>query len=476
MYQSRGSAKNKYWDFILIDCLVLVTAFLIAYFLRNGFHALSDLQTIRSSYIEMGFIILLLYLVVEFFSGNHKEILQRSYLKEVVAVVRQNTTVIIILVIYLFATKQTSVYSRVIIASFWLLSTVIMYMVRICWKEFKYSKIKKWKSKVNMLLLTDDKNVEETVRRMQQQPYHEIQLVGIAFLGTGANWSEAAVEGVPLLKGENVWKEYCKTNVIDEVFLKVSDRGKGLEDITNYLLSMGIVVHIDINNISSDMPNKIVEEIGGNVVVTTSVKNAASFQVLLKRGMDIAGSLAGLIITGLVCILLGPVIYLQSPGPIFFSQQRVGKNGRIFKIYKFRSMYPNAEEQKKKLLKENKMTGFMFKLDQDPRVIPIGRFMRKMSLDELPQFWNILKGDMSLVGTRPPTLDEYEQYDIRHRIRLSIKPGLTGLWQVSGRSNITDFEDVVALDQKYISEWSLGEDLKILVKTVKVVFAGEGAT
>ena len=191
--------------------------------------------------------------------------------------------------------------------------------------------------------------------------------------------------------------------------------------------------------------------------------------------MDIVGSLVGLLITGIAFIIFAPIIKKQSPGPIFFSQTRVGKNGRQFKIYKFRSMYTDAEERKKELMEQNKMQGLMFKMDDDPRIFPIGKFMRKFSIDELPQFWNVLRGDMSLVGTRPPTLDEFEQYEAHHRARLGNKPGLTGMWQVSGRSKITDFEEVVSLDTAYISNWNLAMDVRILFKTVKVVLLGRGA-
>lgn len=135
----------------------------------------------------------------------------------------------------------------------------------------------------------------------------------------------------------------------------------------------------------------------------------------------------------------------------------------------------DAEERKKELMAQNKMNGLMFKMDDDPRIFPVGRIIRKLSIDEFPQFWNILKGDMSLVGTRPPTVDEFEQYEARHKVRLSIKPGLTGMWQVSGRSDITDFEEVVALDDKYIAEWNLRLDIKILWKTVLVVLGNKGA-
>ena len=195
----------------------------------------------------------------------------------------------------------------------------------------------------------------------------------------------------------------------------------------------------------------------------------------MKRILDICGGLVGVVLTGTIFLFVAPIIYKQSPGPIFFSQWRVGRNGRKFKIYKFRSMYMDAEERKKELMEHNQMDGFMFKMDNDPRIFPFGHFLRNSSLDEFPQFLNVLKGDMSLVGTRPPTVDEYEQYDLHHRRRISIKPGLTGLWQVSGRSDITDFEEVVRLDTEYISDWRLSSDLKILFRTVGVVLARKGS-
>lgn len=200
----------------------------------------------------------------------------------------------------------------------------------------------------------------------------------------------------------------------------------------------------------------------------------------MKRAMDIAGGVVGCLITGLLYLVVAPCIYIKSPGPIFFSQVRVGKNGKKFKLYKFRSMYMDAEKRKKELMEQNRVKGgMMFKIDNDPRIIGgekgIGGIIRKYSIDEFPQFWNVLKGDMSLVGTRPPTVDEWEKYDLRHRVRLATKPGITGMWQVSGRSDITDFEEVVRLDREYIVGWSLGLDVKILVKTVGVVLLRRGA-
>ena len=195
----------------------------------------------------------------------------------------------------------------------------------------------------------------------------------------------------------------------------------------------------------------------------------------VKRLFDILGGIIGMVFTAIIFIFLAPAIKLDSPGPVIFSQTRVGRNGKRFKFYKFRSMYIDAEERKKDLMKQNQVNGLMFKMDDDPRITKVGKFIRKTSLDEFPQFWNVLKGDMSLVGTRPPTEDEFQHYNEYYRKRLSIKPGITGLWQVSGRSDIKDFDEVVKLDIKYIDNWSITEDFRILLKTIAVVFKHKGA-
>ena len=213
-------------------------------------------------------------------------------------------------------------------------------------------------------------------------------------------------------------------------------------------IEMGVVVHVELLKAQETKGYKrFVEKIGRYTVLTTSMNCATAKQIMMKRVLDIAGGLVGCGITLILILIIGPMIYIQSPGPIFFSQTRVGKNGKKFKIYKFRSMYMDAEERKKELLSQNQVKdGKMFKMSWDPRIIGsqkladgkvkkgIGNYIRDRSLDEFPQFFTVLKGDMSLVGTRPPTVDEWNQYDLHHRTRLAIKPGITGRWQVSGRS------------------------------------------
>jgi exopolysaccharide biosynthesis polyprenyl glycosylphosphotransferase len=195
--------------------------------------------------------------------------------------------------------------------------------------------------------------------------------------------------------------------------------------------------------------------------------------LLLKRVIDIAGSLVGMVIMGVAMIFVAPAIKIESKGPVFFKQKRVGKNGRYFYVYKFRSMYIDAEERKKELMAKNEMQGLMFKMKDDPRITKVGKFIRKTSIDELPQFINVLKGDMSLVGTRPPTVAEFQQYEGHHKRRLSMKPGITGMWQAYGRKTVTDFEEIVAMDLDYIDHWNLGLDIKIILRTFIAVFQGD---
>jgi len=194
-----------------------------------------------------------------------------------------------------------------------------------------------------------------------------------------------------------------------------------------------------------------------------------SVRSIIKRLVDITGAIVGLIITGLIFIPIAIAIKSNSKGSIFFHQTRCGWMGSKFQIWKFRSMYPNAEELKKQI--ENQASGAFFKNDNDPRITPIGNFLRRTSLDEFPQFWNVLKGDMSLVGTRPPTPEEVETYQIPEWQRLNVKPGMTGEWQVHGRSQVRNFEDVIKLDLRYQRNWSLRYDMKLIIKTVMIIFS-----
>lgn len=219
-----------------------------------------------------------------------------------------------------------------------------------------------------------------------------------------------------------------------------------------------------------------VDELAGHPVLVFRTGPDASWQALVKSGMDFVGALLLLVLLAVPLLVVALLVWLTSPGPVLFRQQRAGLNGSPFTMLKFRTMVTNAEQLKREIEQLNEMSGPVFKVTNDPRVTPLGRFLRRWSVDELPQLINVLRGDMSLVGPRPLPLDEVRRFDDpAHRRRLSVKPGLTCLWQVSGRNEVRDFKEWVRLDLEYIDNWSLWLDLKILLRTVPAVFTGAGA-
>lgn len=268
-----------------------------------------------------------------------------------------------------------------------------------------------------------------------------------------------------------------KHNIVDEVIFALPKNYVG--EVEQYVLlceKMGITVRMVLNLYDLKLSKTHITTIGTFPILTFHTVSLNTTHVLVKRLMDILGSIIGLIITFFLSLFIIPAIKIDSSGPAIFSQERVGLNGRTFKLYKFRSMTCDADTKKQQLAKLNQIkAGPMFKIKNDPRVTRVGNFLRRTSLDELPQFFNVLKGDMSLVGTRPPTLDEVSKYEDFHRRRISIKPGITGLWQISGRSSITNFDEVVKLDTKYIDEWSIWLDIKIILKTLLIVFKRNNA-
>ena len=195
----------------------------------------------------------------------------------------------------------------------------------------------------------------------------------------------------------------------------------------------------------------------------------------LKRLVDIAGGIIGLSVTAVLFIPITIAIQLDNPGTVLYSQERCGVQGKRFRIWKFRSMVANADALKKDLQAQNQASGHIFKIEDDPRVTRVGKFLRKTSLDEFPQFLNVILGDMSMVGTRPPTIDEVDKYDRHHWQRLAVKPGITGEWQANGRSSVKEFEEIVEMDLAYQQKWSIAYDLQLIFKTIWVVFNKDGA-
>src|SRR5208282_2959091 len=248
-------------------------------------------------------------------------------------------------------------------------------------------------------------------------------------------------------------------------------------DIVEYCETVGLTTRIipDFRIADAKLWERIrVEEFLGRPALTISATSPRIGLLLVKRFIDVIVSALLLILLAPLMLVIAIAVKLGSPGPIFYRWRVMGRDIKPFVSYKYRTMVADADARKEKLGAFNEMKGPAFKMRDDPRITHVGRVLRKYSLDELPQLWSVLKGDMSLVGPRPPGPHEFERFQIWHRRKLSIKPGMTCLWQVSGRNQITDFDDWVALDLRYIDNWSLWLDLKILAKTAVVVVKGSG--
>ena len=471
MYKKENNSWLKHIDFVILYILCLQLAFILAYEIRVA----KGIPYLNPLYENMAFVLMIFQLLVSFFGESFSGVLRRGFLIEMKCMIEHEICVMLLAVLYLFMSQQGVMYSRGAFTIMCTLYFFIAYAARIGWKKVIRSRKFAEGEKRSILIITTDAEAANVVKALRGDSYGTYHLAGVALLDK--NKTGSMIQRVPVVAGADDVTAYIHKNWVDEVFFALPEHVDIPKKIMKDCNRMGVVTHVQLAALNELGKNQVVEEIAGYMVLSSSINIVSSWQLLVKRLMDIAGGLVGCIFTGIIYIFIAPIMKVKSPGPVFFSQVRMGKNGKPFKIYKFRSMYMDAEERKKELMEKNNIKdGLMFKMDDDPRIIKgIGHFIRKTSLDEFPQFWNILKGDMSLVGTRPPTMDEWDKYELHHRRRLAIKPGLTGMWQVSGRSEITDFEEVVELDTKYIEQWSIGLDIKILFKTVTVVFTGSGA-
>ena len=470
MYKKQKKSWVKHLDFLILDLLCLEVTFYLSCVIRLG--NLHNDPGMSEYYNRLAIVLLLIDGCIVFLTEAYTGILRRNRLQEQKAVIFHCSTVFAVATVYVWGTKQSEIYSRQVILVFWALSIVAEYFSRCLWKIYIRQRMIRKERYSKMVVVTEERYAEQCVSDFQHNRYKEFEVVGVVVVDVDRIGQEIC--GVPVVATADSFLEYVRLNVVDEVFINGNTR-ESSEALANELIELGLTVHFNLVRESRLMPNKLVEHCGKYLVLTTSMKIATNRQLFLKRCLDILGSLAGLLLTGIAFVIFAPMIKRQSPGPVFYEQTRIGKNGRRFRFYKFRTMVVGADHMKKDLMDQNEMEGLMFKMEEDPRIFGVGKFMRKYSIDELPQFWNVLKGDMSLVGTRPPTEDEFEQYELHHKARLGIRPGLTGMWQVSGRSDIKDFEEIVALDTQYISNWTLGMDLRILLRTVVVVLTGKGS-
>ena len=444
----------KHIDFIVLDVVVLQICFVLSYWIWVGVENPYDTYLYRYQAI----LLLLCQLLTVLFTNSYKNILRRNRMEEFIATFRFEATFMLLEILFLFMVHQIYLVSRMFTGIMAVMYLFASYFMRLLNKKRIFNSVKIKIGKKSLMVITSSSLAGEVVRNLLDNSVHDYKITGVYLMDREC--SSETIRDIPVMGRETDIINEIRKNWVDEVLVYQPDNMPYPMDMIDAIMEMGITVHycLEALNAHSDGMQEV-SKIGTYRVLTNSLRIVSTRQIICKRIMDILGGIIGCILTGIK-----------------------------FYMYKFRSMYMDAEERKKALMEQNKISdGMMFKMDDDPRIIGsekkdkngrpagIGNFIRRTSLDEFPQFWNVLKGEMSLVGTRPPTLDEWEKYDLHHRVRMSIKPGITGLWQISGRSDITDFEEVVRLDREYIQNWSVMLDFKILLKTVGVVLRHEGA-
>lgn len=470
---------RKQWQFIrtlliVIDTLVTIASFYLAYGLRNYLfeHTYGNLQGIGQYSWMLAVIIPVWPFALSLFKVYDSRI-NRNFNRTAKVIFRLFPAVfisILFLATSFYFTMRVEI-SRLFFVLFAAVNLFLLWMDKLLVQLFWSISVKNKNicKKVILVGIGDRSNFTNEVNK---NPQLLIDIVGyVQFNETPYGDPKKFLGHLPQLI------EIVRENIVDEIMFDIPGYliDTAVAEIAYKCELMGITTSIVLNLFDFKIAKTDIYTIGRLPVVTFSTINFSVTQTIVKRGLDIIGGTIGTIFTALLFIFIAPAIKLDSEGPVFFSQYRPGRNGRRFKIYKFRTMHKDAEDRKQALLALNEMNGGLFKITNDPRVTRVGKFLRKTSLDEFPQFFNVLKGDMSLVGTRPPTLNDIESYELHHWRRLSIKPGLTGIWQVSGRNSFTDFEEIVKLEEHYIDNWSLWLDIKILFKTLFVVFTQEGA-
>lgn len=468
----KKSKMVETYSIMLIDILTVLMSYWVSIFIR--FRVVNYETFPKSFHWTVCFYLLLVCLAYALFADGNRFFFVRGYFKEFVATVRYTAILMVGLVVILYLTQQAYDFSRLIYLFFAVTNVLFTYVAHILFKKYMLDHYRKSQSNSKMMVLTNTMLMDEVVSRLKGDKAWNYDITSVALYD--ADKVGTTVQDVPVVASRDNLYDTVIQMMVDEIFICLPGVSTmEIRDMVEKFEEMGLTCHYNVDIFSHGTNNTSVQKLAGYSVLSFQIAEMDSRRMLIKRLVDIIGALVGIILTCILTPFVALAIKLESPGPVFFSQTRIGKNGRRFKIWKFRSMYTDAEERKKELMAQNEVKGLMFKMDDDPRITKVGKFIRRTSIDETPQFFNILAGDMSLVGTRPPTVDEFEQYNGYYRRRLSITPGLTGMWQANGRSDITDFDEIVKLDLEYIDNWSLGLDIKILFQTVFAVFGGKGS-
>ena len=459
---------------MVLDGLAICLTFVISYVLRNGIY-LKGMQPLLPFYFYFPYLvtILVIWIVLLKIFNNYSFLQSTVYNKSRWLIFRNLIPVELVglssIGLIFFFTRDRNI-SRTFLLLFTILNyfnislfkLLILSYFRVGENAKKYYRkalIIGHKSRVDNFLVVQ-KNMPELLVEVIVSPEFIIS-------------DNTAISDAELPLFSDKIRDYILENVVDELIFIYADVDiSRFSSLITECSHLGLMVNMVLDTTGIEFQKTEIDIIGPYNVISFQSYDYTPSQRFMKRTIDVIGGFVGLVFFILLYLIIAPLIKLSSKGPVLFYQKRKGKNGRDFNLYKFRTMYSNAEERLHDYDKQNEMQGHMFKIKNDPRITPFGRFLRKSSLDEFPQFINIIKGEMSLVGTRPPTVDEFKSYETHHRRRLSVQPGLTGMWQVNGRNKITDFEEIVKLDTDYIDNWSIWLDLRIILKTFIVMFTG----
>lgn len=470
-----NQTKERIQNFILFitDALCMIAAYYLSgYFwlqVYKGFDELAmkgqlkdNVFTVAIAYIVM----IVLYTEAPNFTG-------RGVFRELIAVIKKNLIYGGVIAVYELLRRKKEYFPRGVYILTIAIAALLMWIIRLIIKRILVRR-SHGRSALSMIAITTKERAEQFLANRNEREDWMRKLTSLIIVDQDMVGQE--ILGVPVVSNEAGMMDYILQEIADEVYLDLGPENRDkLQNVVLALEDMGVTVHLKLDVLELfEGFDMTMGRMNGNMVATFAHRIYPYKKLVIKRVFDFFGGLVGTLIMLIATIFVAPAIKIESKGPIFFKQKRVGKGGRYFYIYKFRSMYIDAEERKKELMAQNEMDGLMFKMKDDPRITKVGKFIRKTSIDELPQFINVLKGDMSLVGTRPPTVNEFKEYEGHHRRRLTMKPGITGMWQAYGRNTVQDFEDVVKMDCEYIDNWGLGLDLKILFKTVITVFTDGG--
>ena len=464
MYKRSIDGWAKHWDFILLDTICLQIAFFLGYYYR--FHSFA-IYSRRSAYRTSGYVLLFLGVVMAIFFNTMHNVLSRGLWEEIKSTVIQCGSVFAAIIILLFTSKDSDHVSRIVMYVTVGLYLVLSFSTRLLYKQILLRYMKNVKKR-ELLLVGDREGIEKALEAFEKHPEAGVGVKGLVLLGNAGQ--NDSIGGIPVVAESGNAGTYIRNEWVDEVYIAVADGTLIPRELIAQCNEMAVTIHLQMFTNEIVVGKQWIEKIAKQPVLTASISIPRPWQLIVKRAIDIIAGFFMSILAGLVLLITSPVIKKQSPGPVLLKQERIGLNGKKFKMYTMRTMYMDAEQRLQEWSEthsEEKLTA-----KNDPRFIGnengktgIGYFLRNWGLDELPKGFNVFLGSMSLVGTRAPSVGEWERYEYRHRARLACKPGITGLWQASGKSKTMSFEEATALDTEYIANWSLALDWKILFKT-----------